>query len=419
MENKELLQELEGMKADLLETLKGSTNEAIKDEVKKLEEKFEEAQKEGITADAFKNLSGDVQKLMKDIAVLSIRVKEGVNNNQKTERKSFSEAVNDALQKGDQHANLEKFARGEVKKVGFEINTKAVADFSTANVDGSAFGIQYRPGIITNPNQIGHMRNIIRTAAGDPSALTHYFMREEGVGEGAPAFTSEKKAAAATTVGTGLKPQFDFDFKEASVPYETLAGIMKASKRSLRTIPGILSFINLRVPEKFLDVEDANILYGDGTSPNLKGVLVSGNFTASTTTSSVLAEKITDDIATLEDTYKRMANMIMLRPVDYHSFFKNKAGGSGEYDLPMNVSFVNGVLYISGVPCFKTTALTAGDYVVGDSTGAELLISENMRIEFFEQDDTNVQTNQVTVRIEGTEALPVFGSTYFIKGATS
>jgi hypothetical protein len=42
-----------------------------------------------------------------------------------------------------------------------------------------------------------------------------------------------------------------------------------------------------------------------------------------------------------------------------------------------------------------------------------------MRIEFFEQDRDNVITNKVTVRIEETVALPVFGSNYFIKGATS
>ena len=308
-----------------------------------------------------------------------------------------------------------KFSRKETKTLSMEI--KAVADVSTANVTGgTVWGAIYRPGIIMNPNQIGHIRNFIPTGSAGPGT-DYYFMKENGAGEGAPAFTSEKKVTAATTLATGLKPQFDLDLVESSVKFENLAGWMLISRKAMNNIPGFMSFLTRRVPEKLLDVEDYNMLYGDGNTPNLKGILVSGNFTASTSTATVLAEKIIDDLSLLEDTYKRMANGILLRPAAYYSFFKNKAGVSGEYDLPQNVVFINGVLYISGIPAFKSTALAATDYIVGDfDNGAELLIQESIRLEFFDQDGTNVRTNQTTLRIEETVAMPVFGSDYFIKG---
>ena len=107
-----------------------------------------------------------------------------------------------------------------------------------------------------------------------------------------------------------------------------------------------------------------------------------------------------------------------MRPSDYYKFFNQKASGSGEYNLPQNVTFVNGVLFISGIEVVKTTALINEDYLIGDFSGADLLIQEAMRIEFFEQDGTNVRTNQVTVRVEETIALPVYGSDYFIKGSS-
>ena len=316
----------------------------------------------------------------------------------------------------DNNDAIQKFIRKETKTLSMEI--KAVADFSTANVTGgTVWGAVYRPGIIMNPNQIGHVRNFLPTSPAGPGT-DYYFMKENGVGEGAPAFTAEKKVAAATDLATGLKPQFDLDLVEASVKFETLAGIMLVSKKAMNNIPGFMSFLSRRVPEKLLDVEDYNILYGDGNTPNLKGILVAGNFTASTSSATVLVERIIDDISLLEDTYKRMANGIMLRPAAYYSFFKNKSGGSQEYDLPQGVVFVNGVLYIFGIPAFKSTALAATDYIVGDfENGAELLIQESIRLEFFEQDGTNVRTNQTTLRIEETVALPVFGSDYFIKGA--
>jgi HK97 family phage major capsid protein len=239
-------------------------------------------------------------------------------------------------------------------------------------------------------------------------------MKQAAAGEGSIAFTSE----------TGTKPQFDEDLVEASVKIETLAGWARITRKVMNNVPGFMQFLNSRMVERLLKAEDAAILYGDGVSPNIKGILTAGNFTASTSTATILVEKIIDDMAKLEDTAEREANIIWLRPQHYYGFFKNKASGSGEYDLPQNVVITNGQLYISGVLAVPTTALLintaptpdTADYVVGDVNGAAFLVQESMRIEIFEQDGTNVRENKITVRIEETVALPVYGSDYFIKG---
>lgn len=211
---------------------------------------------------------------------------------------------------------------------------------------------------------------------------------------------------------------------EASVKIETLAGWARITRKAMNNVPGFMTFLNTFMVEKLLKAEDAGILYGDGVSPNIKGILTSGNYTASTSAATILVEKIIDDLSALEDTYERDANTIWMRPQHYYGFFKNKASGSGEYDLPQNVAIINGQLYISGILVLPLTALNidtvptpdVADYVVGDVNGAAFLTQESMRIEIFEQDGTNVRENKVTVRIEETVALPVYGSTYFIKG---
>ena len=48
--------------------------------------------------------------------------------------------------------------------------------------------------------------------------------------------------------------------------------------------------------------------------------------------------------------------------------------------------------------------------------GANLVTREPARVEFFFEDGTNAQSNQVTVRIEERIALPIYGSDYFISG---
>jgi HK97 family phage major capsid protein len=315
------------------------------------------------------------------------------------------------------HDDIKKFERKEIKKFSLDLNLKTVGAVSTANVTGGTWGYQRKPGIIMNPNTKQHVRDLLNVQQAGPGTDL-YFMYESGTGEGSIAAVAETTAAAApTTQATGLKPQFDVDLAEAHVPFEIIAGWMLMSRKALNNIPGFLSFLQSRLPEKLMDVEDSYLLYGTGANNQVKGILTAPNYTASTSSSSVLVEKIIDDISLLEDTYKRTANGIAMRPADYYEFFKNKAGGSGEYDLPQGVVFVNGVLYILGIPVAKTTALTAGDYVVGDfQNGADLLVQESMRLEFFEQDSTNVRTNQITVRIEETIAFPVYGGNYFIKG---
>ena len=325
---------------------------------------------------------------------------------QNAEKKSFNDVLADAINENED--NYQKFLRKEKKS--FAIELKAVGDMSTANVTGgSRYGQIFDANIRQNPNRKVHMSQVLRGGS-IGAGNTYTFMRENGNGEGAIAPAAEG----------ALKSQFDLDLVEATVNVETIAGWLRVTRKAMNNIPGFVSFLQARLPEKFQRALDAQILYGDGTTPNLKGILTAGNFVASTAVASQkLIDKLIDDVATLEDKYERDATGILLRPIDYYGFFKNKASGSGEYDLPEGVTFVNGQLYLFGIPVYASTAITAPDYVVGDfDMGAQLLTQEGMRIEFFEQDGINVRENKVTVRIEGNYALPVYGPDFFIKGST-
>ena len=317
---------------------------------------------------------------------------------------------NDELAKAiiEKTSEIEAFRDKKSQRV--ELEVKAVGDFTTANVTGgNRYGQIFSPEIIMRPSRKVHMDEILPGGSiGPGNSFT--FMRENGVGEGEIAPTAEG----------ALKAQFDLDLVEATVQIETIAGWIRVTRKAMSNIPGFISYLQRRLPQKFRNVLDQQILYGNGTSPQLKGILTAGNFTASTATITLpLIEKIITDVAVLEDTYEREANVILLRPSAYYSFFLNKASGSGEYDLPQGVTIVSGRLYFMGIPAYATTALTSPDYVVGDLEGAQLLTQESMRIEFFEQDGTNVRENKVTVRIEGNFALPIYGDTYFVKGSTA
>lgn len=412
--NEELKAALEQLQTQILTKTDSKVGESLKASLEEFDAKAKEAHAESVKALEEKleaKFKADIKVVQDHADKLDMELQNGKGANGKDE--TFEQILGKAIEKEtDNFKKLERKEKGA--KVVLELDVKgvkAVGAVSTANVTGSThWGAQARPGIIMDPSTVTHMRQLMNVGSAGPGT-DYYFMRENGAGEGAPAPVAEG----------ATKPQFDVDLVESSVKFETIAGWMLISRKALNNIPGITSYLSTRLPEKLFDVEDQQVLYGTGTSPQIKGILTSGNFVAgSAAGATALSEKIINDLSVFEDTYKRRANAIVMRPIDYWSFFKQKASGSGEYNLPQNVVYVNGQLLISGIAVARTTALTTGDYVIGDfANGADLLVQEAMRIEFFEQDSTNVRTNQVTVRIEETIAMPVYGSTFFMKGSSA
>lgn len=321
-----------------------------------------------------------------------------------TERKHFRDLLSEAIQ--ENAGAIEQFASKKSKDVAFQM--KAAGDmtlispttFPTANVSVT----DLRPGIIEQPRRRLHIRQLL---SGGSMSGSHYAYVKEIAGEGAPAPTAE----AAT------KPRLDLRLQEVSVPAETIAGIVKVSRKMLRDVQGLTTFLQSRLPEKLLRAEDEQLLNGNGTSPNISGITDAGNFTPFSGTSHIWVEQLVEAITQLEEA-DRDVNGILVRPADYATILLNKASGSGEYDLPRElVTYTNGQLYVSGVPVFKSTAANPGQFIVGDWVmGANLIIQEPPILQFFEQDEDNVQKNMVTVRIEETICFPIYGNDYFIVG---
>ena len=424
MDKKEFNEALEGLATKLEGKTKKEAGLAIKAFQEDFEKKQADAKVEATKAqkavielaikeatEAIEKKHAEAIKVVQDHAdKLDMKLQKGEKGVAAT--KSFEQVLGETLlEKTD---DIAKFERKETKSLVLEL--KAVGDMSTGNVTGgNRYGQLMNPNIIDRPSRKVHMDTIIPGGSiGPGNSFT--FMREVGQGEGGPAPVAEG----------ALKPQMDLDLEESTVQIETTAAWLRITRKAMTNIPGMVSFLQRRMPEKFRRVMDSQILYGDGATPNHKGMLTAGNFQASAANIALpLIEKIITDISTLEDTFEREADSILLRPADYYSFFLNKAAGSGEYDLPQGVTIVNGQLMFMGIPAYATTALTSrgagdNDYAVADlANGVQLLTQESMRLEFFEQDGDNVRTNKVTVRIEGNHALPVYGDDYIIKGTTA
>ena len=314
---------------------------------------------------------------------------------------SFNQAFATAMDENSD--NLEKFKRKEIKQFAMELKT--VGDMSLSNItDLAAANVQMLPGIIPAAPRKLHIRSLLPTGVMTTSAI-HYLQE-----------TGSEGSVAAWADNSGSKSQIDYDLTEEVAPSEFIAGYLRITRKALDDISAMRSYLQSRLLEQYLDAEDNQLLNGNGTSPNLGGLITNADAYSGFRT--IQVEKLIDSIAQI-DGNNHSANGILLSPEQYYALLLTK-GTTNDYTLPGlgTVTSVNGQMFISGVPVFKSTAMSDANYLVGDwAKGAQLYVRENPIVRFFEEDGTNVRENKITVRVEGRVALPIYYTDAFVTGS--
>jgi len=187
----------------------------------------------------------------------------------------------------------------------------------------------------------------------------------------------------------------------------------------LADTPQLTSYLAARAPEKLLTVEDAQLLYGNGTAPNISGIVTSGStaFAAGGFADSITAAN-QFDVLTVAINQLALANYrpdyIMVNPTDFHKILLLKST-TNEY-LKDQV-YMGLQPQFLGVPVVVNTAITAGTYLVGNfGLGTQMWVRENLSLEFFREDGTNVRDGFVTVRLVERIALTNYAPLAIVKG---
>jgi len=347
----------------------------------------------------------DVKLKDQETAILEINRFRSNAQEQANKGISFTDALNKGI---DEHEEaILKFGQKKGAPVQFEL--KAVGDMGLSSISNlTAANVQVAPGIVMLPNRQVHMRDILAT--GRMSTSLYNFLKEIGF-DGSIGVWQEN---------SGAKPQFDVRYTEASAPSQFIAGYVKISRKSLDDIPALKSSLASRLLQKYLDAEDTQVLSGTGANGQLLGLYAAANSIAYVPGRTKSVEMIVDGMSVIEE-LNHNATGVLLRPRGYNDILLSQSSGStaGIYSLPGlgYVSMQNNQLNIAGAPVWKSTAQVDNTWLTGDfDKGAMLLFREDPIVEFFEQDGDNVVNNQITVRVEGRVALPVFYSDAFIHG---
>jgi HK97 family phage major capsid protein len=355
-------------------------------------------------ASALESVKSELEATKAQISVVKdeiekLEAKQNRSKMNQTEVKGFNASLADAIeQNGD---NLAKLARGEQKRSSFILDTKAVGNMTEAvNLTGDITR-QYANQVYALPSRKVHLRSLLPIGTINQGLFT--FPYESG-GEGAPA----------AQVQGSSKAQVDFDITMKDAAAQYIAGYVRISRQMLDDIPAMTSFLQSRLLEKYLIAEDAQILSGDGTAPNLQGIL--GVATAATGAATVDVEQLVQAIAQLESS-NYSATGIMVNPTDWAAIMNTK-NTNAAYSLPAStVVTTDGNVSIAGIPLYKSTAIAVDKFLVGDwSMGAQIMQNQGISVQFSEMDGDNFTKNLITVRVEARIALPIYYAGAFVYG---
>jgi len=371
-------EKIEKATGQALESANGKADSALKGEIDNLTKKFNER------FDAFE-----------------------VENKKMFEKKNESKNFKTNLTKAINEGAIENLVKGNTSAAKFEIK----ADMTTgADFSGEVIAADRVPGFKFDPNRPQNMRQIIPNGSTGSDVVR--FVKESGYSNGAAA------ANEGSTLG-----QTDFDMTATSVNVEKIGTYLRISDEMLNDTAQLTSYISNRVPAKLLEVEDDQILGGNGVAPNLNGLYNSGtNFDTSSSGAFYQSVDSANEFDVLVAAINQLAlsnykpNYILLNPTDFHKILLLKDSQSrylkDQVYQGLQPSFM-------GVPVIINNEVNAGSFLVGDFNSCQLWIRENLAVSFHREDGTNIRDGFVTVRCQERIALATYLPLGIIDGTFS
>lgn len=280
----------------------------------------------------------------------------------------------------------------------FSFETKAIITEADAYTN-DVVQPDYVPGIKYDAERRVRVRQFLPQGTTNSNVISH--IRESNFTDNTASNVNENTASG----------QNDFDLTETRTNVEKISAHFRVSKEALSDTAGLASHISLRGTEKYMNEEDAFILY-DST----QGLTVTAtDYTLDLYTGDTNAQNY--DVVLQAVKQVRNSNYsptgIMLSINDYFDMIQAK-DADGRYIFPNEVIFGNAVPRVLGVPLIATNAINStdgndDDFLVADFPSlCTLFDREGMTVRFYEQDQDNAVKDLVTVQIMGRLAVPTY-----------
>ena len=387
--NEELKGQIDGISKSIDAKIEKSNSDVVNNVV----EKANEIVKSGVSEMA--------TKLNERLDAMEVASKKQFNSQKKV---TFKSALQEALDNGA----VEGIAKGNSRSASFELKADmtVAADFT-----GEVIPADRVPGYKFDPTRPVHVRQLLATGSTQSDVVR--YVKESGYSNG----------AAATAEGTTLT-QSDFDMTAADANVRKIGTYFRISEEMLADTPQLTSYLSARAPEKLLEVEDAQILSGDGTGANLSGIITdAADFDVSASGAFYQSVESANEFDVIVAALNQLsllnysADCIMLNPTDFNKILLLK-DSTNKY---LKDQVYNGLQpSFSGVKVIQNTAIAAGSFLIGNfGIGTQLWVRQGVNVEFFREDGTNVRDGFVTVRVSERVALTNYLPNAFVNGTFS
>jgi HK97 family phage major capsid protein len=385
--NEELKGQLDGISKSIDAKIEKSNSDVVNNVVEKANEIVKS------------EVSGMATKLNERLDAMEVASKKQFNSQKKV---TFKSALQEALDNGA----VEGIAKGNSRSASFELKADmtVAADFT-----GEVIPADRVPGYKFDPTRPVHVRQLLATGSTQSDVVR--YVKESGYANG----------AAATAEGTTLG-QSDFDMTAADANVRKIGTYFRISEEMLADTPQLTSYLSARAPEKLLEVEDAQILSGDGTGANLSGIITdAADFDVSASGAFYQSVESANEFDVIVAALNQLsllnysADCIMLNPTDFNKILLLK-DSTNKY---LKDQVYNGLQpSFSGVKVIQNTAIAAGTFLIGNfGIGTQLWVRQGVNVEFFREDGTNVRDGFVTVRVSERVALTNYLPNAFVNGS--
>jgi HK97 family phage major capsid protein len=223
----------------------------------------------------------------------------------------------------------------------------------------------------------------------------------------------------ATVAEKGTKPQLDLTLARRQDNVTKIANVAKVTDEMFQDAEQFQAYLSQRMIFGVKRVEEAQLLNGNGTSPNLQGILNRSGLASTVVTSAGLTalkamEGIYNQITALRSTSFIEPDAIVINPTDWQTIRLGKdaqnqyyAGGpfTGAYGNPGP----SNVDQLWGLKAVITTAIAEGTVLVGGfQECAQVFRRQGVTLEMTNSNVDDFVNNLITLRAEERLALAVY-----------
>lgn len=378
----DLAQKFEKYEAQMKES--GEVSEQVKADLKSASERNDE-------------LAQEVKKLNDDL--LDLQQKGVKLDKEKEQRKSLGQQFVDS-------EAFQAYKSGSANKARLEMKNTIIGEGgSPQEPTNDIVPLQTMPGIVGGAFRQLRILDVLNT--GVATGNTVHYTRELS-------WTNN----AAETREAAQKPESVLTFEGVDVPVRTIAHFLKVSKQVLDDAPALQSYIDRRLRYGVEIRAEQQVVNGNGTSPNLSGLLDTGNFTSLTAASGDtdfdFANKAKYKV--IESDY--MADYYLINPADWGRMERLKTT-DGEY-----IGGTSAIGYLQnglvptlwGLPVIASNSVPAGTLVAAARDASMFWQRQGVTVEIFDQNEDDVEQNLLTIRGEMRGAFTVFRPAAIVAG---